>query len=107
MAIIRKFPDRPGYSEDITMDLNNGYFRIRWYLYDEYYPGFEDHEYIIDDIPEAIFREAFGLKSSRAIQAFLVKFFKNDISASRFTDLLDDNHIPYRIIPDDEWSPGW
>ena len=107
MSYIRKFPDRPGYSEDITLEFKAGTFMIRWYLYDEYFPGFEDHEYIIDNIPDTLFREAFGLKSSRAIQVFLVKFFRHDISARRFTELLDNNHIPYTVIPDDEWVPGW
>lgn len=103
---IKKFPDRPGYSEDITLDIKGGNMCVRWYLYDEYYPGFEDHEFIIENIPEVVFQQVFSLKTEYAILRFLKQFFKESISAERFIQLLESKNIPYIVKPDDEWFPG-
>lgn len=104
---IKQFPGSPGYDEDITVEIKGGTIRVTWYLYDEFYPGFEDHNYIVESIPDNLFRQSFGLGSDRDVLDFFRDYFKDNISSERFCHLLDSKHIPYTIIPDDEWVPGY
>lgn len=108
MSFLRRFPSRPGYHESLELkyDSFRDLFSVQWYLYDEYYPGFEDHEYVIESIPGQMLRDSLGVKSNSAVHTYLTKFFKKNISSERFIRFLNTFNIPFTVKPDDEWEPG-
>ena len=108
MSFLRRFPSRPGYQESLELkyDSFRDRFSVKWYLYDEYYPGFEDHEYVIELIPGQKLRDVLGAERNSAVHSYLRKFFKNNISSERFIRFLNMFGIPYSEKPDDEWVPG-
>ena len=108
MSYLRKFPSRPGYYQSLELKYNSfkDEFSVRWYLYDKNYPGFEDHEYVIENIPGHMLRDILASKRNSAVYTYLKKFFKNNISSQRFIRFLDTFGIPYSEKPDDEWVPG-
>ena len=103
---LRSFPNRPGYSESLELLEYADTFSVVWYLYDEYYPGFEDHEYVVEGIPCGLLRDAVGESSNRGVANYLKRFFRANISAERFIRFLDAYGIPYTIVPDADWVPG-
>lgn len=108
MSYLRRFPSRPGYQESLELkyDSFRDQFSVEWYLYDEHYPGFEDHEYVIEQIPGQKLRDVLGAKRNSAVHTYLTKFFKKNISSERFIRFLDTFNIPFIVKPDDEWVPG-
>lgn len=108
MSYLRRFPSRPGYQESLELkyDSFRDQFSVEWYLYDEHYPGFEDHEYVIENIPGQMLRDVLGAERNNAVHTYLRKFFKKNISSERFIRFLTTFGIPYLEKPDDEWVPG-
>lgn len=106
MSYIKRFPRRPGYFESIELIDNADSLSVIWCLYDEHYPGFEDHEYVINNIPGVLFRKVLGVQTNNEILRFLQLFFESSISSDRLIRFLNTYNIPFAIEPDDEWIPG-